>query len=162
MRTFAALVAGGVLSLAMGTLPGSTASTSPGKNSAFESASLTNLSTAPAPLLTATIAKGKKKRVLAIEASLTTDSGAAGVLEIRPFVNGFATEGQAAQVTCAPSLLHCTVSGTWWLDIDAAEVASPGLYVKQPLVVVLQGGVLPGGDSDISATATLSVRVESK
>lgn len=162
MRTFAALAAGGALSLVVGALPGQTASTSPGKNSAFESASLTNLAFTPATLLTATIAKGKKKKVLAIEASLTTNTGAAGVLEIRPFVNNFATEGQAVQVVCVPSLPHCTVSGTWWLDIDAAEVASPGLYVKQPLVVVLQGGVLAGGDSDISATATLSVRVESK
>jgi hypothetical protein len=39
------------------------------------------------------------------------------------------------------------VSGTWWLDIDAAEAATPRVFVSDP---------------DISATATLSVWVESK
>jgi hypothetical protein len=49
------------------------------------------------------------------------------------------------------------VSGTWWLDIDAAEAATPRVFVKQPLEIELLGS-----DPDISATATLSVWVESK
>jgi hypothetical protein len=120
------------------------------------------LPAAPATLLTATIAKGKKNRVLAIEATLGTDVGAAGVIEMRPLVNDVAVEGPIVSVSCQPSLLHCSMSGTWWVDIDAAEAANPGVFVKQPLVVRLVGGYLVGSDPDISATATLSVRVESK
>jgi hypothetical protein len=58
---------------------------------------------------------------------------------------------------CQASLVHCSVSGTWWLDIDAAEAATPRVFVKQPLEIELLGS-----DPDISATATLSVWVESK
>jgi hypothetical protein len=162
MRTFAALAVGGALSLAVGALPGHAASTSPGKSSAFESSGFMFVPASPATLLTATIAKGKKKKVLAIEATLSTDTGASGVLEIRPLVNDVAVEGGVVSVACQPGLVHCSVSGSWWLDVDAAEAANPGVFVKQPLVVRLVGGYLAGGDPDIAATGTLSVRVESK
>ena len=162
MRRLAAATVGVAFALGVGTLPGFAASTSPGKNSAFESGTISPLGSGFPTLLTATIAKGKKKKVLAIEASLASGSGALGVLELSVEVNGVAVEGPIVNQSCAVSVQHCTVVGTWWLDVDAAEAASPGTFVKQPLVVTLQGGVQAGGDTDIQGTATLSVRVESK
>jgi hypothetical protein len=162
MRSFAALVAGGALALAWGAPPAFAASTSPGKSSAFASGSLSPLGANPTTLLTATIAKGRKRRVLAIEATVGTESGAAGVLEMRPLVNDVAADGPIVSVACQPTLVHCSMTGTWWLDLDAAEAANPGVFVKQPLEVRLVGGTLAGGDPDISAYGTLSVRLESK
>jgi hypothetical protein len=146
----------------VGTLPGFAASTSPGKNSAFESGTINPLGSGLPTLLTATIAKGKKKKVLAIEASLVTSSGAVGTLELAAEVNGVAPEGQSVNQACTAGTQHCTLVGTWWLDLDAAEAANPGTFLKQPLDVTLKGGAQAGGDPDIQATATLSVRVESK
>lgn len=162
MRRLAAATVGVAFALGVGTLPGFAASTSPGKNSAFESGTINPLGSGFPTLLTATIAKGKKKKVLAIEASLASGSGALGVLELSVEVNGVAVEGPIVNQSCAVGVQHCTVVGTWWLDVDAAEAASPGTFVKQPLAVTLQGGVQAGGDTDIQGTATLSVRVESK
>lgn len=162
MRRLATTTVGAVLALGVGALPGFAASTSPGKSSAFESGTISPLGSGLPTLLTATIAKGKKKKVLAIEASLVTSSGALGTLELAVEVNGVAPEGQAVNQPCAVATQHCTAVGTWWLDIDAAEAANPGAFVKQPLEVTLKGGVQAGGDSDIQAGATLSVRVESK
>jgi len=33
----------------------------------------------------------------------------------------------------------------WWLDIDAAETANPGVFVNQPLTITLLGGDLTNG-----------------
>ena len=137
-------------------------STSPGKASAFESDSFTNLTVGTTTLLTATLAKGKKKTVLLITGTLTTDSGASGGLHLLPTVNGFAVEGQTVDEVCAPSTVHCTVTGTWWFDVDASELANPGAVSGVPVEVDLNGGALAGSDEDISATATLSVQAIKK
>ena len=36
--------------------------------------------------------------------------------------------------------IPCTLTGTWWLDLDAAELANPGVFINQPLTVTLHGG----------------------
>lgn len=144
-------------------LPASADSTSPGKTSAFESASITPLTVGGngSTLATASLLKGKKKTVLAITATLTTDSGANAVLQMLPTVNGFAVEGVRVQQSCAFTLAHCTVTGTWWFDVDASELANPGEVVGVPVDVVLTGGSV-AGDDDASATVTLSVQVVKK
>lgn len=159
---FATILALAALVLA-GAAGGSWAdSTSPGKTSAFESASLSPLTVGTDDLLTATLIKGKAKSVLAIQATITTNTGADGTLHMLPNVNGVAVQGTTVNQTCAFSVAHCTVSGTWWLDLDAAEAANPGQILKVPLEVTLQGGVLAGGDPDVSATVTLSVQMVKK
>jgi hypothetical protein len=162
MRRLATAALGSLLALGSNALPGFAASTSPGKSSAFESGSVSPLGSGFPTLLTATLAKGKKKKVLAIEASLVTGSGAVGILELRANVNGVAVEGGEVNQSCIASVPHCTLVATWWLDVDVAEAANPGMFVKQALAVELEGGVQAGGDSDIAASVTLSVRMESK
>ena len=162
MRRLATATVCAALALGVDALPGFAASTSPGKSSAFESGSLSPLASGFPTLATARIAKGKKKKVLSIEASLVTASGAVGILELRVKVNGVAAEGGAVNQSCIASVPRCTLVGTWWLDVDAAEAANPGVFVKQELDVALEGGVQAGGDSDIGADVTLSVQMESK
>lgn len=154
----------------------SAASTSPGKNSAFESATGVSLATY-SNRLTATIAKGKRKTVLAIEA--TYSDGAAyptpvgmRVLGMQVLVNGVTAQpnpfGFYQYLTdCGfadTDLVACSVAGTFWIDIDAAELANPGVFVGQPLVVDLMAGDLAGG-SLVGVTpmdASLTVRVQKK
>jgi hypothetical protein len=158
----------------------SAASTSPGKNSAFVSTTgvLRYFFTDEAKS-TATIEKGKKKTVLAIEATLSDGvsyptPSAIRVLGILVRVNGVTAwpnpnasyqyytdcgfDGDVAPVACS-------VSGTFWFDVDAAELANPGQFVGQPLVVELTAGDLPGGGALVGVTqvdTSLSVRVQKK
>jgi hypothetical protein len=149
-------------------------STSPGKNAAFE-ASTGNPLTVYLPKLTATIEKGKKRTVLAIEAGYT-DGPYAPIYGVRALglgvtVNGIAIQPNPAAaeqnvIDCgltdtAPAA--CTIVGTFWLDIDAAELANPGVFVGQPLSIVMSAGHVGGGPPPPNPMdATLSVRVQKK
>jgi hypothetical protein len=145
--------------------------TSPGKNSVFVSASsLTLPSTGDdSTLLTATITKGKKKTVVAIEGMLTKIGSLTGprIERIWPTINGILVEpGESgepdvAQVNC-PTInltLFCTITGTWWLDIDAAEAANPGMFIGKALTIRLMGEEITlNGDSSLAATLTARVQ----
>ena len=119
------------------------ASTSPGRNSVFGSGTGTlNVDGEIAPLA-GTIQKGKSKKVLRLTASLGINGSPTlnGVF-LRAFVNGVAFEPAVFyQQQCNPSNGNaCTVSGTFWLDLDAAEVASPGVFLGKPLNLTIEGG----------------------
>jgi hypothetical protein len=142
--------------------------TSPGTNSVFVSASGLSLPVGgmPTTLLSGQIKKGKTKTVLAIEAMLTKIATGAqsGVVAIHPTVNGFAVEPSSGGVTF-PAKADCSgvclMTGTWWIDIDAAETAHPGMFVNQPLNVVLVG-VESTAISDSALAATLTARLQKK
>src|SRR6266849_4296890 len=154
----------GILALlcCMMTAPAYAASTSPGKSSAFESMTTVLLVPSPSPLLMATIVKSKKKTVLKVEAMYTDGPYSPtppttrvlglvvtvnGVL-MNPSTAGAAAFGEGTVIDCGfsnPPPAVCAASGTWWLDIDAAEAANPGLFVNQPLMITLTGGDLTGG-----------------
>jgi len=140
---------------------GRAASTSPGKNAAFESATINPIPVPPATLLTATILKGKKRTVLAVEAMLTASAGPALKFTIRPTVNGVDMEpqGAASQEGCSASI-PCSATGTWWLDLDAAETANPGTFISQPLTITLIGGEQSG--AAIDGHVTMTARLQKK
>ena len=54
----------------------------------------------------------------------------------------------------------CTLTGTWWLDLDAAELAHPGMYINRPLTVTLIGGDF--GVIEFNGRVTMSVHMEKK
>ena len=122
------------------------ASTSPGKFSAFESSDFGGTGEIPTganPLLTATIAKGKKKYVLVVEATLSTGlSLSSSYLYLRTDVNGWEIEplGDGSSEVLTDCNGPCTLTASWWLDLDVAEAAQPGLFINQPLTVTLRGG----------------------
>jgi len=153
----------------------SAATTSPGKNSAFVSSSgvMTSLSTKA----TATILKGKKRTVLAIEASYSDGASYPTAALIRVLGMTVSVNGVLAQPNPSAPYQYitdcgfvdtppvaCSVTGTFWLDIDAAELANPGMFVGQPLVVDFRAGDLTNGAGVgvMPMDASLSVRVQKK
>jgi len=129
----------------------SSKSTSPGKHSVHASSNNLTLpgfqtTAILAPLLTGTSAKGLPKRVLRVDGFLSSiDEGENAY--IKPRCNGVDFEptddvgnGSASGVNCpVGATLTCSASGSWWLDLDAAEAAHPGTFIGKPLVIELLG-----------------------
>lgn len=171
-RGFALVTALGIVLSLTTTGLAATYSTSPGKNSAFE-ASTGEALTVYGSKLTATIAKGKKKTVLAIEAGFT-DGPYSPIYGVRVLGIGVAVNGVPVQPNPAAAEQNvidcgltdtppatCGVVGTFWFDIDAAELANPGMFVGQPLTVILSAGDVSGGPFPANPMdASLSVRVQ--
>lgn len=127
----------------------------------------------PAPLvgMTATLHKGKARRILMVEAMVTTAALAIGAPvspAIYPDVNGIIMEPTtffgpvaAAMADCSavfgPPQGMCTVTGTWWLDLDA----NPAL-IGVPITVTLSGGDFFGPGIGVPVLATMSVRLQKK
>ena len=56
-------------------------------------------------------------------------------------------------------MVTCTTTGTWWLDLDTAEAAHPGMFIGKALTITLMGAETTGnGDSALSATLTARVQ----
>src|SRR5262245_15858963 len=98
------------------------ANTSPGKATVAAAAQGVTLSDQSySALLTATIAKGKAKSLLVVEATMTL-TGTANTADIVPMVNGMWLEpGPAYADLKFSGASFATVSGVWFLDLDAAE-----------------------------------------
>jgi hypothetical protein len=113
--------------------------------------------------LTGTLATGKKHTVLRIDAmvSVLTSAITSGCY-VQPFVNGIhpaPTEEFITPSTDTPLAVPCSISGIFWLDLDAAEAAHPGVFIGQPLVVVLEGGSLVAGGLGVGYSASMSMQV---
>ena len=88
-----------------------------------------------------------------------------GVIAIHPTVNGVAVEPSSGGVTFPAKVsceaIGCFKTGTWWLDIDAAESAHSGMFVNQPLNVVLVG-VESSANAEFNVAATITARLQKK
>jgi len=124
----------------------------------------------------ATLKKGVHKRVVVVEATMTTGVPAplapSAVLTMLANLNGVVMEpagaGLGVVADCGgtgmsglPPMAGCTLSATFWLDLDQAETASPGTFIGMPLTVTLKGGdaALVGG---LPAFVSMAVRQEQK
>jgi len=145
--------------------------TSPGKNSVHVSANNLALPEAfiEVVFLTGTLERGKRNRVLTVNAwfgSLAPGENA----HIRPRVNGVSFEptddighGSGVAVNCpSTATFTCTASGSWWIDLDAAEAANPGQFIGQPLVVELLGATNQFTGVPGPIVADMSARLEKK
>ncbi len=158
--------------------PSFSASTSPGTNSVYESVNGLPLPSGPpfVNLLAGTIKKGLRGRVLEVNAMLTVSLPPFPIsLALKAHVNGIPMEPHSAAAIGLGAIQHCdtgqpgvaplgcTVSGIWWLDLDAAEAASPGGFIRQPLIITLTGGHIAGGPSPILlAEVSMSAVMEKK
>lgn len=117
----------------------------------------------PAPLVSGTIAKGKKGYLLAVEAMMNL-FGQAIVADIRPRVNGVLLAPLEATVDCKfTSATSCTDTGTFWIDLDAAELAHPKMFVGKPLVIDLLGeNQSASGDPATAGTVTMTAHLLKK
>ena len=139
------------------------ADTSPGKSAVHKSQAGVSVTTSFTQLISATIQKGKKKRVLELDLTLIDTGNSAGFIGVGPVINGLplvmeptATHLQLAD--CPGSTNRCTATGLFWLDLDAAEAAHPGVFINQPLVVELWGF----GDVAFTGMASLRARLQKK
>lgn len=134
---------------------------SPGKDAAYSSVSGVSLTsgTGPVPAATVQILKGKKKRVLEVDITgIVTTSVAGQAMGVIARLNGlslFEPNFGNFQVEhgCVVGT-NCTVQGRFWLDLDAAEAANPGMIIGQPLNVEVQQAVIsstPGGIISVRA-----------
>src|SRR5262249_15094639 len=118
-----------------------TGTTSPGKTSVHVSVTGAPFNLTPSSnriTLAGTIAKGKKKEVLTIDAMAQTErtASATNEIELTLTVNGFAVE-PARTLSDNRTCSLCGLAGHWWLDLDAAEAAHPGMFIGQPLDIQL-------------------------
>jgi len=176
MKILAVPLVAAVLTLSVA--PSHAASTSPGKIGVYASTVSATISDPLATVLIATIAKGKKKRVLEVElaATLTGNVPFAGLMTMRPIVNGLqlmepTNAGSTVTATrfCGgsgggPLPVFCSQSYEFWLDLDAAQAAHPGMFIKQPLVIEFQLGFGAPGSSviNVDGVATLRARLAKK
>ena len=100
------------------------------------SASGARVSASPATaLLSASLGRGRRRSVVAVDAVLTDQAAAAtsrpGVIAT---VNGVKMPTRSGQGTAAGA-----VESTFCLDLDAAEAESPGMFIGRPLRIELFG-----------------------
>lgn len=137
--------------------------TSPGKSAAYAAASSVALTASSAPVLAAQIEKGKKKRVLevAITAVVNGTTTAGNVVAVYPRVNGLTifepSPGFNPQLmhACSATYVNCTTTSRFWLDLDTAEAANPGVFISQPLNIEAMALVGTG-------TLNASISIEAK
>ena len=60
---------------------------------------------------------------------------------------------------CAPTHPYCTISATFWFDLDAMEAKYPGTFIGQPLTVSVGGGNFLGAGAGASYWASFSAEV---
>jgi len=160
-----------LLTLLLAAPPGfSQVSTSPGKKVAFETAKGVPLPFL-GPVLTAAIVKGKKKHVITVDAMVRLDlPPGVATLALGADVNGLEMHPTGSQGTflsalqeCSNVGMGCTVTATLIMDLDSAELLSPGHFINQPLTITLWAGdPAPGGGIGQPVDASMIVRMEKK
>ena len=132
------------------------ATSSPGKFAAYSSLSGVSIPGAGATVATVQISKGRKKRVLEVDVTAIDPSSVTEVIGIRATANGLAMEPTTfLQVEHSRDSVYnnFTAHALYWLDVDTAEAANPGMFVNVPINVdvVLYSGSTP-------STGNVSVR----
>jgi hypothetical protein len=133
--------------------PGLAQNTSPGRNAVAAATFVLDVEPpGGAAVLTATLTRGRAKRLLMIDATMVMNDDGPVVMSLGPLVNGVGAWPNAAAIGhCGAAEFACTVTGHWWLDLDATEIENPGAFIGQPLTVQLFAGEASGiGQADVS------------
>jgi len=133
-----------------------------GKNTAFfQTDALAIIPGDSSETFSATILKGKPKRVLTLTATMLADAMPPN--QVQAWVNGVQMSGCGTGVnTCfldVTSIYHNNTA-MWWLDLDEAEAANPGVFKGQPLSVDLE--IWNGAPFDLYVYVTMTARMEKK
>lgn len=85
------------------------------------------------------LARAKKKRVLMIDVMMVSNDDGPLAISTGVIVNGNASlplrPNSGAVGNCSAGEFACTVSGQWWVDLDAAEDQFPGTVLNQPITI---------------------------
>lgn len=160
----------------LGTSVANADTSSPGKNSA--SASIDGPTLLDGETLTVEIEKGKRKRQLLVFGSVGCENSKsfdpAGVRAFSGLVKANGVElaptpgaGVAFGTECNSGSLAdtflCSSSGNWWLDLDAAEAANPGVFKNQSITIEMRANCAgQGSDMPMNGVASLSVIMQKK
>ena len=171
-KTLLAAALCGTLTIVLAVPPGfSQVSTSPGRKVAFETAKAVPLPLLGGPVLAASIVKGKKNHVITVDAMVRLDlPPEVATLALGADVNGLEMHPTGTIGTNASALqecpnvgMGCTVTATLIVDLDSAELLSPGHFINQPLTIVLiAGDAGPGGGAGQPVDVSMVVRMEKK
>jgi hypothetical protein len=121
--------------------------------------------------LSGTLGKGIRKRVLRIDTTITVvmENAPFSTVAVYPTVNGFFAHPWGVNVTALAVAQcdvnkgsTCSVTGSFWWDLDALEEAHPGMILGQPLVIDLNGGSTTGQGSDLRYWASFSAELVKK
>ncbi len=118
--------------------------------------------------LSGVLRKGSAKTLLHLDVSaLVTNGGAVTFVEIHPTLNGVdATpifDGSQFNTCDKSQTTHCSVSGTFWWDIDVLEAAHPAAFIGQPLTIELNGGsVFTPGAPAVTYEASFTAQIVKK
>ena len=151
-----------VSALALSLIPavaGATEETSSG-HKAVSAISVDGVALNSAPVVAVQIAgKARKKKMLLVEGVVFGVS--LGNFAASAFVNGVRLEPGPEATKCNGS---CTLTVSYWLDLDLAEIANPGLiyYNKTTNVDPLQIELHPSATTVTSATVSLTAHLLAK
>jgi hypothetical protein len=147
-------------SLALLALPAhADVASSPARTTAARSA--VGLDLGGSPSINVQLYKGKRRTMLVVHGGVAATAFVGAGLDVGVKANGIAMEptdsvgdSRILQTGCQG---YCSLSGTWWLDLDLAEEAHPGMFVNVPIDVTLQGEGLFATSQTyrMSVTATL-------
>lgn len=160
MKNFRLWWSASLLSLALAGLAHADATTSPGENSVYVSQLNASIEHSGTPI-NGTIARGKSKAVLEVDVSVTDLSGINRAVAARVTVNGVSLEpssGFDAVANCSGGFF-CTLGSQWWLDLDAAETAHPGLFRGKALNI---SASIFSAAATSTADVSLRARMEKK
>src|SRR5262245_17288756 len=97
--------------------------------------------------LIGTLSRGSAHTVVRVDATIALlGRGSITGLSLGAEINNVpaAFEYQAVAGACADTHQYCTVTGTFWFDMDELETANPGTFVGQPLNIDLSAFPLVG------------------
>ena len=134
---------------------------SPGKVTAVRSAVGLVVDNGPVPTAVQLV-KGKRRYVLVVTGVLSGLSSTPGTfIGLGAKLNGLDFEpidGNNSRIFQQCVVGFCTISGTWFVDLDAMETAHPGMFVNMPLSVSLWPQAIGGGaltQGKVTLTATM-------
>ncbi len=128
---------------------------SPGKITAASSETGLNL-IGPGQKTSVDLLKSRKKMILVVHASAGQNTGASPqTIAVSITANGVSLEPGPVTQSCASS--NCAVSATFFLDMDQAEAAHPGVFYNTlPMTVEATGiSTAPGASGKLSLVAEL-------
>src|SRR5262249_39555919 len=118
---------------------------------------MSGLDLVTSPVIGVTISKVRHKYVVVVEGTVTTN--VTNTVTAKAKVNGVPMEGGTLSQKCTGP---CTVGGTWFLDIDAAEAANPGTFFAGGSPLPLQATLEGFAGSSTTGNLVLVARMEKK
>jgi hypothetical protein len=160
MKSFNALAIGLILALVLVAAPDARAdeTLSPGTNVAYTYLTNLPLTTGYNEVTQVTLSKGKANRIIEADVQVTDTDELADAFASYVSVNGVMMVPQQYNIPvmtdCNHAYANCTMTSSYWADLDELETANPGTFKNQPLIFHIFG--ITGGSN---TNSSLSVRV---